>query len=454
MEPLSDQADLECLVARAVANADCGRVPVRMKNLGTVPVHLKRNQKVACFSLVMPADVFSEGVDLILEAPNTVMVQLQQVTEAEAPSDACIPVDLSGAILTPEQTQQVHLFLAKHKDVFSRSDHDYGKADAVFHQIPTGEAPPVRERHRQIPPTLYQEVCTLIQGMLEAGVISKSISPCASPVVLVRKKDGTLRFCEDYRKLNSVTRKDSFPLPCMEESLTMLSKAKLFSTLDLANGYWQVTVHPSDQENTAFTTPMGLYEFSRMPLGLCNAPATFQRLMESSLGDQNFQSFLIYLDDIIVFSHDFPSHLKNLERVFQRLVQHGLKLKPSKCHLFKAEVQYLGHVVTEDGVTPSSERVQAITEWPRPQTVRELRAFLGLISYYRRFIKDFSKIAMPLHAQLVGQPKKSPRRTSPPLQSWTTDCEEAFQQLKHTLVRAPILAFADFSLSFCVVYGC
>jgi len=181
--------------------------------------------------------------------------------------------------------------------------------------------------------------------MLEKGVICESSSPWAAPIVLVRKKDGCWRFCVDYRKLNSVTNKDAFPLPRIEETLTSLTKAEWFTTLDLASGYWQVEMDPEDQEKTAFTTPLGLFEFQRMPFGLCNAPATFQRLMQQCLSGQITKSLLVYLDDIIVYSPDFTTHLQHLEEVFARLHKHGLKLRPDKCKLLQQQVKFLGHVV-------------------------------------------------------------------------------------------------------------
>lgn len=174
-----------------------------------------------------------------------------------------------------------------------------------------------------------------------------------------------------------------------------------------------------------------------MPFGLRNAPATFQRLMESCLGEINFESLLIYLDDVIVFAPDFATHLEYLEQVFTRLVKHGLK------NLFQPSVQYLGHVVSEKGVTPMEEEVKAVSAWPQPTTVKELRAFLGVIGYYHRFVQNFAKVAAPLHALLVGCPQKQTRRASPPLTKWTPECEAAFQSLKEALIKAPVLAFTD-----------
>lgn len=186
----------------------------------------------------------------------------------------------------------------------------------------------------------------------------------------------------------------------------MLSQANYFSTLDLASGYWQVPIHPDDRQKTTFTTPMGLYESNWMPFGSGNAPATFQRLRESCLGDMNFESLLIYLDDIIVFAPDFSTHLKHLEQVFSHLAQHGLKLRPNNCHLFWSSVQYLGHVVSEMGVTPVEGKVEAVSAWPQLKTVTERRAFLGLIGCYRCFIEKFTRVVTPLHALLVGCSQK------------------------------------------------
>lgn len=183
--------------------------------------------------------------------------------------------------------------------------------------------------------TFTPDLRALLQGMLENGVVKESSSPWAAPIVLAKKKDGSWRFCVDYRRLNAVTHKDFFPLPCIEESLTSLTRAHWYSTLDLASGYWQVEVAPADQEKTAFTTPFGLYQFERMPFGLCNAPVTFQRLMQRCLGAQVYDSLLIYLDDVIVYSPNFNTHLQHLEQVFCCLQEHGLKLQPRKCHLFR-----------------------------------------------------------------------------------------------------------------------
>ena len=205
-----------------------------------------------------------------------------------------------------------------------------------------------------------------IQQLLDSLVIRESSSPYASPIVLVWKKDGTLRLCVDYRQLNSKTRRDAFPLPRIEESLDALSGAKWFSTLDLASGYNQVPVTERDKNKTAFCTPFGLFEFNRMPFGLCNAPSTFQRFMERKFGSLNYQSLLLYLDDIIVFSTDVGEQMQRLEQVLSRLKQEGLKAKLEKCCFFKKEVQYLGHYISSEGVSTDPNKISAVANCQLP----------------------------------------------------------------------------------------
>lgn len=187
---------------------------------------------------------------------------------------------------------------------------------------------------------------------------------------MVNKKDGSWRFCVDYRKLNAVTHKDAFPLPRIEKTLSTLKRAAWFSTLDLASSYWQVGVDPEDRPKTAFSTPLGLFEFQRMPFGLCNGPATFQRLMQRCLYGCLTDFSLVYLDDIIIYSLDFATHISHLEQVFQRLSQYGLKLRPDKCSLFQQQVKFLGHVVDGASVRPDPGKTAAVQSWPTPTTMR------------------------------------------------------------------------------------
>ncbi|KRY64941.1 Retrovirus-related Pol polyprotein from transposon 17.6 [Trichinella pseudospiralis] len=231
-------------------------------------------------------------------------------------------------------------------------------------------------------------------------VIEPSCGPWSSPIVLVKKKDGLYHFCVDYPKLNHHTKKDAHPIPEIEETLQrlgQLSGATWFSTLDLASGYWQVEVAEEDKEKTAFTTPFGLYQFRVMRFGLCNAPATFQRLMETVLCGLHWTTCMVYLDDVIVFSKDAAEHLEKLDEVFSRLQGAGLKIKSTKCKLFQERVKYLNHIVSRDGVQPDPEKIKAVEQWPTPRCAKELQQFLGLASYYRRFVKGFPQLAEPLH---------------------------------------------------------
>lgn len=246
--------------------------------------------------------------------------------------------------------------------------------------------------------------------------------------------------CVDYRQLNSKTRKYLFPLPRIEESLDALSGARWFTTMDLASGYNQVPVAEKDRMKTAFCTPFGLYEWNRVAFGLCNAPGTFQRLMERMFGSQHFQSLLLYLDDVIVFSSTVAQHLERLEVVLKRLHQEGLKAKLEKCSFFQPEVSYLGHLISDKGVATDPKKMEAVANWPPPQQVSELRSFLGFTCYYRRFVEGFAKLSAPLHP--------SPARSCK--EAWTEECQQSFDSLKQRLVSAPLLAYADFSLPFIV----
>ena len=275
----------------------------------------------------------------------------------------------------------------------------------------------------------------MVSEMLERDLIQPSKSPWASPIVVVAKKDGSTRFCVDYRRLNSVTKMDVFPLPRIYDCLDQLAHCKYFTTLDLASGFWQVKMEPSSVEKTAFVTHSGLFEFHVMPFGLCNAPATFQRLMESVLVGE---CCMVYIDDILIIGKTFEEHLENLRKILEHLRKANLRLKAQKCKFMRDKVGYLGHVVSKDGIEADSAKVSAVRDFPTPTDLKALRSFLGLAAYYRRFVPLFSTVAGPLH----GLTRKGVDFV------WSESCEEAFRTLKRLLTQAPVLAFPDFSLGF------
>lgn len=369
----------------------------------------------------------------------------QVVADVSVPQHE-LSVPLSPS-LTAEQKEQAQRLLQQYKDIFASSEDDLGHAEGVTHRIHTVDDIPVKQPYRRIPPSQWEEVQEHIRKLIEKGVIRESTSPYASPIVLVRKSDGSLRMCVDYRKLNAKTVKDAYPIPRIEESMDALHGAEWFSTIDLISGYHQVPVHEADKHKTGFITPFGLFEYNRMPFGLANAPGTFQRLMQSCLSDVFFRSVLCYLDDILVYSKTFDGHLRNLQLVFDRLRLQGLKIKPSKCNFFQPEVRYLGHKVTRCGVKPETDKIKAVKEWPRPQTVKELRSFLGFCSYYRRFVENFSQIAKPLHILVSTSLKQQKTNKRIPF-VWTEEHETAWQTLKDKLCEDVVLAYADYSQPF------
>ena len=346
---------------------------------------------------------------------------------------------------TPEQQQRAKDVIKKYSFLFAMGTLDLGKTNLVKHKIELTDYTPIKDRYRRIPPHQYEEVRKHLKEMLDVGAIRRSNSPWASPVVLVRKKDGSLRFCIDLRKLNARTIKDAYSLPRIEDALDSLNGACIFTSLDLKSGYWQVELDESSIPLTAFTVgPLGFYECVRMPFGLTNAPATFQRLMESCLGELHLEWCIIYLDDIIIFSKNPDDHLTRLEGVFERLAKAGLKLKPSKCEFFRSSLKYLGHIVSKNGIATDPRKVKAILDWPRPKTVTEVRSFTGFTNYYRRFIKGYAKVARPLHELTSGENGKKKHSKV----QWTDRCQESFDSLKKICSESPVLAYADYAKPF------
>ena len=347
--------------------------------------------------------------------------------------------------MTEEDVLEAKRLVQKFHMIFSKHDLDLGKTDKVKYKIKLTDSAPFKERYRRIPPSQYEAVRKHLQEMLDIGAIRPSDSPWCSAVVLVKKKNGELRFCIDLRKLNMRTIKDAYNLPRIDETLERLKGSCVFSSLDLKSGYWQVEIEEESKQYTAFTLgPLGFYECNRMPFGATNAPATFQRLMESCLGDLNLNWCIIYLDDVVVYAPTVEEHLKRLKGVFQKLKDAGLKLKPSKCELFKKSISYLGHVVSEDGIHTDPKKIETVKNWKRPHNVHTVRKFLGFVNYYRKFIKDYSKIARPLYDLVSGDNAK--KKTNPV--EWSEAAEEAFQALIQRCTTAPVLGYADFSLPF------
>ena len=357
-------------------------------------------------------------------------------------------IDLSGmGDWLDSQKDKVNQLMKDYHNLFALEDKEMGKTSLVKHKIKLTDSKPFKLRHRRVPPHEYQEVKAHLKEMEEIGAIRKSHSPWSSPVVLVRKKTGELRFCIDLRTLNARTEKDAYSLPRIEDSLDSLNGAKIFSSLDLKSGYWQVELEEESIPLTAFTVgPLGFYECVRMPFGLTNAPATFQRLMENCLGDLHLRSCIIYLDDIIIYSKTPEEHVHRLSQVFEKLAAAGLKLKPSKCEFFKTEINYLGHVVSQDGIRTDDKKIEAIRNWPRPVTNTEVRSFLGFTNYYRRFIHKYSQIAKPLNLLITGDSSKHKNKKTKV--SWNTECEEAFERLKEICSETPVLGYADYTKPF------
>ena len=336
-----------------------------------------------------------------------------------------------GDKLTAVQQEELYQLVQEHHDLFDTSP---GHTDVVEHKIVTGDSRPVYRPPYRLPSAWQGKVRTEVQEMLDAGIIEPSTSPWTSSVVPIPKKDGSLRLCVDYRSLNQVTQDDRYPMPRVEELLEQVGKASYITTLDLTKGYYQVSVCPCDREKTAFMAPMGKFQFTRMPFGLKGAPSTFQRLMDVILAPCSDYA-RSYIDDIVIFSSTWSDHMRHLRDVFQRLIKAGLKAKPSKCKLAMDHCTFLGHVVGRGLIAMEEAKVDALRNYKRPVTKRDVRAFLGLAGYYRRFVPGF--------AELTARISDLTKKEFPNQVNWTSLHERDFQKLKNLMCDHQVLHCPD-----------
>ena len=342
-----------------------------------------------------------------------------------------------------EEKNMLRKLCFQYRDIFYNEKIPLTFTNEVRHKIKLSDDSPIFTKTYRYPEIHKTEVKSQIEKMLSQGIIQNSTSPWSSPIWIVPKKMDASgkkkwRLVIDYRKLNEHTIDNKYPLPNINDMLDKLGKRQYFSTLDLANGFHQIEMDPNDVSKTAFSTENGHYEFKRMPFGLKNAPSTFQRVMDNVLRGLQNEICAVYLDDIVIFSTSLQEHIERLRLIFERLRKSNLKIQLDKCEFLRKEVGYLGHIITPDGVKPNPEKIHAIKNFPIPKTQKEIKSFLGLIGYYRKFIPDFAKITKPLTQCL----KKNAHIII------DNNYLKAFNTCKDLLINSPILQYPDFSKKF------
>ena len=343
----------------------------------------------------------------------------------------------SPFLRTPRLKEEALTVLKKHWAIYS-TDGSFGKTSLLKHAIHTEQQPPIKMRFRPVNPALEENLKEQLETWLQHDVIEESNSPWAFALVAVRKKNGKIRWCVDYRKLNAITKKDSFPLPQIEDNLARLADSKVFSGIDGMGAFHVVELEEGAKPKTAFATPWGTYQFKRMPFGLSNGPATYSRLMQMALQGIPTSVALPYLDDTIVHSSSMQQHFHALDQVLGAHAKAGLKLQPSKCQLFQEEIEYLGHMVSKHGIRPVPEYTQVIADWPLPHCKTEVRAWLGKTGYYQRFMRNYAALAKPWTDALKQEGgDRQPIEVS-------EDMKSSFDRMKRALMEAPILAYPRF----------
>ena len=393
-------------------------VPVAFVNRTNAPVKLYGKQKVG---IIQPLEHVSD-IRHVQEAQMSPKNQApaHQVDYRTKTTDM---VTMDSPLWDDKKQAELGAQLNKYRDCFAKDSSELGLTDCIEHEIDVGNDAPVKVKQRRIPYAERKTHSKHIKNMLQTRVVRPSVSPYSSPGMLVTKTgepDG--RYVIDYRQLNKCTKKQVFPVPLISDLFECFSNKKYMSTLDAMSAYWQVPMKESNIEKTAFSSVDGHFEFLRMPYGLSNSGATFQRMINKVLAGLLNKSTIAYLDDVCVLSETWPEHLMHIEQALQRFRKYGLTCKPTKCKCAREALEYLGLKLTPQGLETTKSHVQRILDFLTPTNVSQVRAFLGMASYYRRFVQNFSKIAHPLNCLLL---KGHHFR-------WTKECEEAFITLKKT----------------------
>lgn len=359
----------------------------------------------------------------------------------------CVLSKIRDNHLNKEESIALRKIVGEFNDLFQLEGQALTFTNKIKHEIKTVDDVPVYTKTYRYPYVHKEEVGRQIEEMLEQNIIRNSYSPWSSPIWIVPKKEDASgkkkwRLVIDYRKVNAKTVDDRYPIPNITEILDKLGKCMYFSTLDLASGFHQIEINPKDIPKTAFNVEHGHYEFVRMPFGLKNAPATFQRVMDNVLHELQGKCCLVYMDDIIIYSTSLQEHIVNLKKVFLKLREANFKVQLDKSEFLHKEVNFLGHVVSEDGIKPNPMKIEAIKKYPIPKTPKQIKQFLGLLGYYRRFIKDFAKLTKPMTSMLKKNNKLNIEKQ---------EYKECFQLCKEMLITEPILAYPDFTKPFLLI---
>ena len=352
----------------------------------------------------------------------------------QEPLDFAKHFSIDSTALSADQLQEVKKLCNKYESIFSRHSNDLGFCDRIKHTIKLkDDHKPFRRAYGNMSFEKRKAMKKLVEDLVSTGLVEPTHSDWAAPSILVPKKDGSFRLVVDYRGLNKQIDKTCWPLPRINDVIDSLEGNLYFSNIDLTSGYFQMALSEESQNITAFITPMGLYKWKRLPMGLASAPGAFQNLMELILSGLSYEIALVYLDDIIIFGRSFKEHIQRLELVFKRLADSGLKIKGTKCKFFSQKIQFLGHVITEKGVEVDPEKVKAVQNMKTPTNLKEVRAVLGLVGFYRKFIPNFGATAEPLYKLLNKETKFT----------WSIECQNSMEALKSKLLSAPILGYPN-----------
>jgi hypothetical protein len=431
------------LLAESMVSSKNGRIPVMLLNTSDTPETITIDTKLTTMEAagnceIIPIREDQSAYKYLSTERSKAINKLGKVTPT-GKTPVPIKEEEVSCHMPGDVTKDLTTLLNTYRDAIARDGEPPGLTNVTEYEIITKpDSPVVYTRQYRVPHVYQEKLDTAVEEMLAAKVIEPSNSPYNSPLILVKKKDSSMRPCVDFRLLNSITVPFRYPLPIIPEMLQSLKGNKIFSTLDLLSAFWQVPLAPMAKEKTAFTTRKGKFQFTRLPFGLVNAPTVFASLISSVLADMLGVGALVYLDDIVVFSKTVEDHFQRLEDVLCRLQRAGLRLKLSKCAFFKSQIQFLGHQVSEKGIFMDPKRQECIKEFPAPKTAKQVRSFLGMMSYFRTFVPEFSKIAAPLQTLVRANLRFK----------WEEEHQRSFDCLKDKLLEAPILQYPDFDRQF------